>query len=105
MNDDRWSERDERCCCRSEHFTSREVQVLCLVAAGLSNARISEHLHVSSHTVDRHLVDMLRRSSADNRAGLVALAYHAGILITGRWPPAGSGRRCLPPVDAEAAAT
>jgi Bacterial regulatory proteins, luxR family len=63
---------------------------------GLSNTQISEDLHLSSHTIDRHLGDMLRRSNADNRAALVARAYYAGVLVTDTWPPAQSGRRCLP---------
>jgi DNA-binding CsgD family transcriptional regulator len=85
------------CCCGYEHLTAREIRVLCLVAAGLSNTRISESLHLSSHTIDRHLGNMLRRSSADNRAALVARAYYAGVLVPGIWPPSVSGRTCLPP--------
>jgi DNA-binding NarL/FixJ family response regulator len=84
------------CGCEFGHLTERETVVLCLVAAGLSNAEISVRLHLSTHTIDRHLANMLRRSGAQNRAGLVARAYHAGVLVTGSWPPRPSVRRCLP---------
>jgi DNA-binding CsgD family transcriptional regulator len=83
------------CCCQLAHLTEREATVLCLVAAGLSTAEISSRLHLSTHTIDRHLGNMLRRSGAQNRAALVARAYHAGVLIIGSWPPSQSGRRCL----------
>lgn len=90
------SEQPAHCCCCSEHFTPREIRVLCLVATGFSNTGIAECLHLSSHTIDRHLGDMLRRSSVSNRAALVARAYYAGVLVASAWPPAETGRRCLP---------
>lgn len=83
------------CCCHAEHFTEAEIRVLCLVADGLSNAQIAEAIHVSSHTVDRHVTQMLRRSGARNRAGLVSVAFRAGILVTGGGALRPSGRRCL----------
>src|SRR5258708_32405506 len=42
-----------------------------------------------------HLRAMLARTSAHNRAELVARAYAAGVLTTHSWPPRWSGRRCL----------
>lgn len=83
------------CCCGSEHLTEREVSVLCLIAAGHSNAEIAKSLHISGHTVDRHVTEMLRRSDVPNRAALVARAYSLGVLRTADWPPRQSGRRCL----------
>ena len=84
------------CCCQAEHFTEVEIKVLCLVADGLSNLEIAESMHVSGHTVDRHVTQMLRRSGARNRAGLVSLAFCAGVLIADEYAPRPSGRRCLP---------
>lgn len=84
------------CCCQAEHFTEAETKVLCLVADGLSNLEIAEAMNVSAHTVDRHLTQMLRRSGARNRAGLVSLAFRAGVLIADESALRLSGRRCLP---------
>lgn len=84
------------CCCQSEHFTDMEIKVLCLVANGLSNLEIAESMTVSGHTIDRHLTQMLRRSGARNRAGLVSVAFRAGILVADEEPLRASGRRCLP---------
>jgi DNA-binding NarL/FixJ family response regulator len=83
------------CCCGSEHLTEREISVLCLIAVGLSNAEIARSLHISGHTVDRHVTEMLRRTDVPNRAALVARAYSFGLLCTTDWPPRRSGRRCL----------
>jgi DNA-binding CsgD family transcriptional regulator len=85
------------CCCHSGHFTERELDVLCLVAAGAANDQIAHALAISSHTVARHLQKMLSRADARSRAELVARAYAAGILLPRTWPPGRSGRRCLEP--------
>jgi len=83
-----------QCCCHAEHFTGREADVLCQVAAGASNEEVASTLNISGHTVAGYLRVMLHRSQARNRAELVARAYAAGILHA--WPPRLSGRRCLP---------
>jgi len=85
-----------QCCCHAEHFTEREVDVLCQVAAGASNEEVASTLSISGHTVAGYLRAMLHRSQARNRAELVARAYAVGILIPYTWPPRLSGRRCLP---------
>jgi DNA-binding NarL/FixJ family response regulator len=84
------------CCCQAEHFTEGEIKVLCLVANGLSNLEIARSMSISGHTVDRHVTQMLRRSGARNRAGLVSIAFRAGILIADEDALSASGRRCLP---------
>lgn len=83
------------CCCQAAHFTEVEIRVLCLVAHGLSNLEIADSMSVSGHTVDRHLSQMLRRSGARNRAGLVSVAFRAGVLIADEHALRPSGRRCL----------
>jgi DNA-binding CsgD family transcriptional regulator len=83
------------CCCHTEHFTERELDVLCQVAAGAANDEVATSMNISGHTVAGYLRTMLRRSQARNRAELVARAYATGILIPNTWPPLRSGRRCL----------
>lgn len=83
------------CCCQAEHFTDRELDVLCHVAAGAANDEVATSMNISSHTVAGHLRAMLHRSQARNRAELVARAYAAGVLTPLTWPPRWSGRRCL----------
>jgi DNA-binding CsgD family transcriptional regulator len=85
------------CDCRSGdwHLTTRECQVLPLIAAGMNNERIGQRLGISTRTVDQHVVTMRRRADAENRTELVARCYAAGILRSGVWPAAWTGRRCL----------
>ncbi len=83
------------CCCQVEHLTDREIDVLCQLAAGLTNDEAASAISVSGHTVAGHLRTMLTRASARNRAELVARAYAAGVLTAHNWPPQWSGRRCL----------
>lgn len=85
------------CCCDLEHFTDREIEVLCAVAAGRTNKQIAKLLNISEHTVHRHVTAMLRRTGERSRTGLVSRTYRAGILVLAEERPGWSGQRCLQP--------
>lgn len=55
-------------------LSEREVEVLRLVAAGMSNRAIAEALSVSEKTVERHLTSLYGKIGAENRAAAVAFA-------------------------------
>jgi ATP/maltotriose-dependent transcriptional regulator MalT len=61
-------------------MTRREVEVLALVAEGLSNRQIAERLVVSEHTVHSHLANLYARLGVSSRAAAVALASERGLL-------------------------
>jgi ATP/maltotriose-dependent transcriptional regulator MalT len=61
-------------------MTRREVQVLSLVAEGLSNRQVAERLVVSEHTVHRHLANIYARLGVSSRAAAVALASERDLL-------------------------
>ena len=61
-------------------MTVREVEVLALVAEGLSNREIAERLVVSEHTVHRHLANIFARLGVSTRAAAVALAAERDLL-------------------------
>jgi DNA-binding NarL/FixJ family response regulator len=61
-------------------LTRREIEVLRLVAEGLSNQAIAERLFVSDHTVHRHLANILNKLGASTRAAAVAQASRRGLL-------------------------
>jgi DNA-binding NarL/FixJ family response regulator len=62
-----------------EGLTRREVDVVRLVAEGLSNQQIARRLVVSEATVKTHLNHVLSKLDVDGRPGLVAWAWRAGL--------------------------
>lgn len=61
-------------------LTARELEVLRLVATGLSNQAIGERLFVSEHTVHRHLANIFAKLSVSSRAAAVAQAARRGLV-------------------------
>jgi DNA-binding NarL/FixJ family response regulator len=61
-------------------LSKREVEVLRLVADGLTNQEIAERLFLSDHTVHRHLANILNKLSVGSRAAAVARAAREGLL-------------------------
>ena len=60
--------------------TRREREVLCLLAAGLTNREIAERLVVSEHTVHRHVTNILRKLGLPSRTAAAAHAVRHGLL-------------------------
>jgi ATP/maltotriose-dependent transcriptional regulator MalT len=60
---------------RAGGLTSREAQVLRLVAAGKSNREIAAELVISEHTVARHLQNMFAKLGVSSRSGATAFAF------------------------------
>jgi ATP/maltotriose-dependent transcriptional regulator MalT len=61
-------------------LTTRELEVLALVAEGLRNAEIAERLIVAQKTVDHHVSAILRKLDAPTRGQAVAAAMRLGLL-------------------------
>ncbi len=56
-------------------LTGREVEVLRLVAQGLTNAQIAEQLIISSHTVNSHVRSILSKLGLTSRSAIIHFAY------------------------------
>jgi DNA-binding NarL/FixJ family response regulator len=54
-------------------LSSREREVLDLVASGMSNAAIAQRLRLSDHTVKRHVANILLKLDLPTRAAAAAL--------------------------------
>ncbi len=63
-----------------EKLSSREVEVLQLVAEGASNSEIAQQLHISQATVKSHLVNIFRKLGVSDRTAAVTMALRKGIL-------------------------
>ena len=61
-------------------LTPRELDVLKLVAQGLSNSDIAQRLVLSEHTVHRHLANILRKLNLSSRAAAAAWGVRTGLV-------------------------
>jgi DNA-binding NarL/FixJ family response regulator len=61
-------------------LTERERGVLALVAGGMSNDEIAEHLVISPATARTHVSRIMTKVAARDRAQLVVLAYESGLV-------------------------
>jgi LuxR family transcriptional regulator, maltose regulon positive regulatory protein len=64
-------------------LSRRELEVLALVAEGLTNRDIAERLVLSEHTVNRHVANILRKLGLASRAAAASLAGRYGLGIAG----------------------
>jgi DNA-binding NarL/FixJ family response regulator len=60
-------------------LTSREAEVLTLLASGLSNAEIAQRLYLSNATVKTHINRIFAKTGARDRAQAVRFAYQHGM--------------------------
>lgn len=61
-------------------ISDREKEVLELICKGYSNAQISDTLHISQRTVERHRANLLTKTDSANSVALVVYAIRKGIV-------------------------
>jgi two-component system response regulator NreC len=65
-------------------LTSREREILQLVAEGKTHQEVGDMLHISSRTVDTHCNNIMKKLDIHDNAGLVTYAIKNGIVILPR---------------------
>jgi DNA-binding NarL/FixJ family response regulator len=63
-----------------DELTERELEVLRLIARGLSNAEIGRELYISDTTVKTHITHILQKLNLRDRVQAVVLAHETGLL-------------------------
>jgi len=74
-----WNKAEIKTSNNLKDLTTREKEILKLVAAGESNAKIAEKLFIREITVKTHLNNIYRKIGVDNRVQATILAIKAGI--------------------------
>ena len=69
-----------------DELTPRELEILQLVARGLSNSEIAEQLVVSSTTIKTHVARVLMKLALRDRIQAVVFAYENGVIRPGAEP-------------------
>ncbi|MDT7724516.1 MAG: hypothetical protein QOI21_1092 [Actinomycetota bacterium] len=67
-------------------LTGREREIVALVGIGLSNEDIAEKLYISPLTAKTHVNRAMMKLGARDRAQLVVVAYHTGLVRAGEMP-------------------
>jgi DNA-binding NarL/FixJ family response regulator len=61
-------------------FSQREMEVLLLIAEGLTNQEIAERLYTSRRTVETHRQNLIKKTSSKNTAALIRFAINYGLI-------------------------
>jgi DNA-binding CsgD family transcriptional regulator/tetratricopeptide (TPR) repeat protein len=65
---------------RPDELSAREVEILCLVARGMSNREIGTTLFISEHTAANHIRSILRKTRCANRTEAASYAHRHGLV-------------------------
>lgn len=62
-------------------LSEREIEIVKLIASGLTNPQIGEKLFISPKTVDVHRTNVMKKIGVNNVAGVVRFAFQNGLVV------------------------
>jgi DNA-binding NarL/FixJ family response regulator len=71
--------------CEPVTISERELEILQLVAQGLTTKQIAEKVHLSFHTVMTHRKNMMGKLGINNTAGLIIYAVRENLISPNRF--------------------
>ncbi|WP_433619203.1 response regulator [Dactylosporangium sp. CA-139114] len=85
---ERFARRDEESTLHRDlsTLTPRELDILRLIARGLSNTELAARLHISETTVKTHVTRILSKLDIRDRAQAIIAAYETGLIVPGSGP-------------------
>ncbi len=66
-------------------LSERELQIIELVASGLTNFEVAQKLEISKRTVDNHISNILNKTATGNRVAMVRWALLSGKVCLDNW--------------------
>ncbi len=66
--------------CEPISLSEREIQIIKMIAEGLTNAQIAEELFLSNHTINTHRKNILSKLGIKNTAGIVMYAVKTNLV-------------------------
>lgn len=69
--------------CKPSKLSGREVEIVRLIAEGLTTNAIADQLHLSPHTVYTHRKNIMRKVNVNSAPELVLYAVTEGLIATG----------------------
>ena len=69
---------------RGSGLTERELEILKLIARGMSNRQVANHLWISERTVDNHVQNIYRKLGVGDRTQATLYAIRKGLVSLGR---------------------
>lgn len=61
-------------------FTEREMEILRLLCQGLNNDQISEVIHISPKTIEKHKSNLFQKTDTNNTINLILYAFRNGLV-------------------------
>jgi DNA-binding CsgD family transcriptional regulator len=83
------------CNCEAAHLTTRHIEILELIAAGMRSQDIAGKLGISSRTVQSHLAVMRHRAEVESTLNLIVRCCASGMLVPVGGKLTWSGLLCL----------